>query len=328
MRLSLVAPFVAYLRDREVKPDRALASLGVSEASIEDPKIFVHAELVYGLLNAFSDIAGDPYLGVRVGEVHDFSQWPPFAEAANRSRTLAEFFAAFIQLVPKEANSVDHSLIIGAEHATYRVSRLIEAAIAPVQVTGFGCAHYVRLLRAVTGDAWDASQVVFESRHIAGVPPGYAGIETRASSDPGMLLSFPVEWVFRDIRLDLQTARHPPSAPLQEVTVVAALRSAVSRHLDAPDLGVAAVADILGLEPAHLVRALRQADTTLPREVKRLKIEAAQAKLRYGDDAIGEIAASLGYRHHAHFTRFFMSQTGVSPSTYRRQARGTARGHG
>lgn len=316
-----MSPFVAYLRENGAEPGRSFEAFGLSEASVNDPNVFVHAEIIYGLLNSFSEQTGDPYLGARVGEAHDFSAWPPFAEAASVSKTLMDFFAAFVRLVPTEASSVEHSLIVGPSIATYRVLRTVEPAVSPVQVTGFGCAHYVRVLRAVTGDAWSPSEVIFESKHIDGVPPRYAGVETRPSDDPGMHLSFPVQWLFQDLKLDLEVASKRPIETIEDVDLVLAMRAAVASQLHAPDLGAEVVAELLGLDPVYLEKALKRSQTTVPREIKRLKTDTAKARLRDTDDPIGAIASDLGYKHQAHFTRFFISQTGQSPSEFRSKSR-------
>ena len=94
----------------------------------------------------------------------------------------------------------------------------------------------------MTGPAWDAAQVVFESRHLSGVPQDYQGIQTRIVADAGIRIGFPAEWLFSDLQLDLRIAEAQPPRPAEDVTVVAALRSGLTSRLDRPDLGPDAVA--------------------------------------------------------------------------------------
>lgn len=321
VRLETVEPFVAYLQRKGIDTSLAFASVGLSEASVSDPNAFVRAEIIYGLVNRFAELAGDRYLGARVGETHDFSKWPPFAQATATAKTLVEFFATLIRTVPDEASSVEHKLEIGANVATYCVSRTIATSVRPVQVTGFACAHYLRLFRSVTGDIWDPAQVTFASALIDGVPPSYAGIETQTSRDPGIQLRFPVEWLFRDVALDVQPARQAGSDIPQDSDLVLAMRAEVSNHLDTGDLSLAGVANLLGIEPHLLERALKEIGTTVPREIKRLKIDTAKAMLENSAMTIAEISLALGYNHQAHFTRFFQTQTGQSPSEFRNMSR-------
>lgn len=317
IRLALVAPFLNYLKERGIDPRPALDEVGLSADQINDNGVYVHSELVFGLLNGFSDLAGDRYLGLRVGEAFDLQAWPPFATSLQSATTLFEFMASFVRLVPQESSSVRHSLIVEAERAIYRISRLQEPAVAPVQVTGFGAAVYLRLLQSVAGDAWNPGEVVWETRYIAGLPPRYAGVQTRLVPDPGMQLNFPVDWLFRDV------SKMPDSTPPKrlaldnEVTIVAAMRSILRDKLDEPDLGPDAIAGFLGIQSNRLLKALKHHGTTLPREIKRLRTDLAEDLLRNSDKTAGEIGAKLGYTDKAHFTRFFKSQTGMTPSEFR-----------
>lgn len=317
IRLALVAPFLNYLKERGIDPRPALDTVGLSADQINDTSVYVHSELVFGLLNGFSDLAGDRYLGLRVGEAFDLQAWPPFATSLQSATTLFEFMASFVRLVPQESSSVRHSLIVEAERAIYRIARLQEPAVAPVQVTGFGAAVYVRLLQSVAGDAWNPREVVWETRYIAGLPPRYAGVQTRFMPDPGMQLNFPVDWLFRDV------SKMPDNTPSKrlglddEVTIVAAMRSILRDKLDEPDLSADAIAGFLGIQTNRLHKALKHHGTTLPREIKRLKIDLAEDLLRNSDRTAAEIGAKLGYADKAHFTRFFKSQTGMTPTAFR-----------
>ncbi|WP_171239139.1 AraC family transcriptional regulator [Ruegeria sp. HKCCA5763] len=317
IRLALAAPFLQYLTDRGINPQPALDQVGLKAELLSDPSVYVHSDLVYGLLNAFSELSGDRYLGLNVGETFDLQGWPPFAQSLQSTTTLFEFFARFVGLVPQETNSVRHSLVVEANKATYRIERQQEPAVPPVQVTGFGAAIYVRLLQTVVGNAWDPTRVRWESRYINGLPLGYKGIEVSLGTDPGMHVSFPVDWLFLN-HVSVQTAAPAPSARHdEEVTVVAALRSVLRDKLDETDLGPKVVAGLLGIPPERFLKALQQQSTRLPREIKRLRIDVAKEHLRRDTMTIAEIGLSLGYSDKSHFTRFFRGQTGTTPTQYR-----------
>ncbi|MBO9446922.1 AraC family transcriptional regulator [Ruegeria sp. R14_0] len=317
VRLALAGPFLQYLTERRIDPQPALDQVGLKAELLSDPSVYVHSELVYGLLNAFSDLAGDRYLGLHVGETFDLQSWPPFAQSQQTSNTLFEFFTRFVRLVPQESSSVRHRLIVDADKATYRIERQQEPAVPPIQVTGFGAAIYIRLLQTVVGKSWDASVVRWESRYINGLPIDYKGVEVGLGTSPGMQITFPVSWLF--INLTPETASKPDvsAPPDEQVTVVAAMRSVLRDKLDEPDLGPQVVADLLGIQADRLVKALRQQGTTMPREVKRLKIDVAKEYLRNGNKTVGDIGLLLGYSDKSHFTRFFQRQTGMTPTAFR-----------
>ncbi|KIC47243.1 hypothetical protein RA28_06160 [Ruegeria sp. ANG-S4] len=320
IRLSNAALFSNSLRSRGIDPEAAFKSHGLSATAAADENLFVHAEVFYGLTNTFADLVNDKFLGVRVGEGFAFSDWPPFASAASNAKTLSEFLIRYVQMVPTEVSSVKHSLLVEPNTATYQVTRFGDPGVAPVQVTGFGCAQYIRVIRAVTGQFWDPTKVTFKSKYIGGIPADYQDVQIAFSSNPGIEITFPVDWLFKALQLNIQVAEGQTSKVASEVTVVTALRSVLAGNLDKADLGPVAVAKLLGLEGDRLVKALKQNGTTLSKEVKRLKIERAKSELSKSDKTISEIGLSLGYHDNAHFTRFFRSQTGVNPSAFRSHA--------
>jgi AraC-like DNA-binding protein len=291
--------------------------VGLKSELLSDPSVYVHSELVYGLLNAFSDVSGDRYLGLNVGETFDLQEWPPFAQALQSTNSLFEFFTRFVGLVPQESNSVRHSLVIEADKATYRIERQQEPAVPPIQVTGFGAAIYVRLLETVVGESWDSSRVRWESRYITGLPVNYKGIEVGLGPDPGMQISFPVEWLFLHHASECHAKPITSTRQNEEVTVVAALRSVLRDKLDETDLGPEVVAGLLGIQPERFLKALQQQGTTLPREIKRLRVDVAKEHLRDDKMTIAEIGLLLGYSDKSHFTRFFRGQTGMTPTKFR-----------
>ncbi len=317
IRLALAAPFLRHLTDRRIDPRPALDQVGLKAELLSDPSVYVHSELVFGLLNAFSELAGDRYLGLHVGETFDLQGWPPFAQAQQSSKTLFEFFAHFVRLVPQESSSVRHRLIVDADKATYRVERQQEPAVPPIQVTGFGAAIYVRLLQTVVGNSWDPTVVRWESRYINGLPIAYKGIEVGLGADPGMQLSFPVDWLFLHHVSVGYVAPKVSARQEEQVTVVAALRSVLRDKLDETDLGPEVVAGLLGIQPDRFLKALQQQSTTLPREIKRLRIDVAKEHLKDDKKTIAEIGLLLGYSDKSHFTRFFRGQTGVTPTKFR-----------
>ncbi|MGV6805798.1 MAG: helix-turn-helix domain-containing protein [Ruegeria sp.] len=317
IRLALVAPFLEYLTNREIDPQPALDDVGLRPNLMNDPSVYVHSELVFGLLNALSDLSGDRYLGLHVGETFDLQNWSPFAQARQSSKTLFEFFTRFVLLVPQESSSVRHRLVVDADKASYQVQRQQEPSVPPVQVTGFGAAVYIRLLRTVVGASWDPSAVRWESRYIAAVPADYKSIEVGFMARPGMQISFPVDWLFKDQVPETATAPQIRAQQNEEITVVAAMRSVLRDKLDNTDLSPQAVATLLGIQPDRFLKALQQQGTTLPREVKRLKIDMAKQHLKEVHRTIAEVGLMLGYSDKSHFTRFFRSQTGVTPTEFR-----------
>ncbi|MHA3977130.1 helix-turn-helix domain-containing protein [Halovulum sp. GXIMD14794] len=316
IRLIQVSPFIEYLAASRIDMSGPVESMGLELPSLKDPNVYVHAEILYGLLNAFADAANDPYLGVHVGEYHNLAGWPVFANAAKTSKTLAEFFTNFIRQVPKEASSVRHELTIGDETAVYRVYRLHPPAVSPAHAMGFGVSHYSRLFHAVAGPDWNPAEVTVRSAYVEAIPPNYAGHTIARGSEHDLSFRFPASWLFRDLRFVSRATPARFDEPSQEVSVIAALRSVLSTREDLGTVGPADVAAALGIAEDRLAKALKRHETTIPRELKRYKIDRAKELLHGGKHTVAEIGRILGYADNSHFTRFFRSQTGTTPSDY------------
>jgi len=85
-------------------------------------------------------------------------------------------------------------------------------------------------------------------------------------------------------------------------------------------LSAARIAQELGLSTAHLSRLFnRHMDCSIPTFRNRVRIERATQELKTTDKSITEIAFACGFESLTHFNRVFCSQTGTSPTRYRRQ---------
>lgn len=83
-------------------------------------------------------------------------------------------------------------------------------------------------------------------------------------------------------------------------------------------LSIADLAAIAGLSRSHFIQAFRDAFAQTPHQyVLARRIENAKRRLRMDRESITEIAASLGFSSHAHFSGVFRRVTGISPTDYR-----------
>jgi AraC family transcriptional regulator len=87
-------------------------------------------------------------------------------------------------------------------------------------------------------------------------------------------------------------------------------------------LSVSAVAESVGIHPAHLARVFRQFHAcTVGDYVRRLRVEFASWQLRDTDTPLVRIALAAGFSDQSHFSNTFREYTGVSPAAFRRSCR-------
>lgn len=113
------------------------------------------------------------------------------------------------------------------------------------------------------------------------------------------------------------------SAPKRELDPhsVHRVRTLVTSHLT-DSLSVRKLADAVGLSPFHFARQFKAATGMAPHEfVIHARLTEATRLLRETDLPLGEIAARVGYRTHAHFSSAFLAKIGTRPRSYRTECR-------
>ncbi len=87
----------------------------------------------------------------------------------------------------------------------------------------------------------------------------------------------------------------------------------IRRYADPPT--IPELARLCSTNDFRLKRAFKKRyGTTIHNYVKRLRLEAANRLLRDGDLSVGEVAASVGYRHQGYFSRLFYQHYGIYPA--------------
>lgn len=93
-------------------------------------------------------------------------------------------------------------------------------------------------------------------------------------------------------------------------------------YLDAhfrESIGLADVARAAGVHPVHLAQTFRRVyGQTVGERVRALRVDFASRALADREQTIGAIAFRSGFADHSHFVRTFKSETGITPSEYRR----------
>ena len=319
MRLALVKPFVDYVRRLGISARSVLEEFALDADALSDPGKFVHADVVYRILDALSDAAADPLLGFHVGERQSLADWPPFQRGAREARTLGEFLQIFISDVPNLSNSIRYSLTITGQSAVFTVERLIKSKASPRHAEGSGAAQFARFFQAAAGENWDPDQVTIRTRFAHAMPMRPYGMRLERKRSGAFEVRFPATWLFEPFDLDLRelAGDRQLSQMQSEASAVVAFRAAALPLLSRLDLKVEHIAPAVGVAATKLDKALRSAGTTPTRELRRLRVEVAKAALLRGE-SVSAVSHSLGYSDPSHFARFFRTQTGKSPREYLR----------
>ncbi len=91
----------------------------------------------------------------------------------------------------------------------------------------------------------------------------------------------------------------------------------IREHIDEP-LTREVLADIAGFSVPHFHRVFtRDTGENIASYVRRVRLERAARKLRFGAVDITQVALAAGYNTHTAFSRAFKQQYGLSPSEFR-----------
>lgn len=320
IRLSLLAPFIAFLDRRDVSSRKPLKRLGLTYEMAENPDVFVHSEVVYGLMNELAREAKDPFLGLHVAEEMELLDWPVLANSLTNSRSVGEFLARFVQNVPRHSTSVEHSLSVGPERTQYRITRVNLPVNKASQSDGFGAGLYLRVFEAVASASWKPEMVTLLTSYPEAIPNSYKKATVKIQSKPIFAIEFPTELLFSDITFDatkLKSHRHLETKP----SLVSAIRAVTNPLLGQVGDLSQAIADALGISIDLMEKTLASEGTTLSREIKILKCDVACELLVSSNTALAAIGVKIGYSEPANFTRFFKSQLGMTPNQYRKTNR-------
>lgn len=111
-----------------------------------------------------------------------------------------------------------------------------------------------------------------------------------------------------------------PATAAAWVDRIATVVDHVQTHLD-DELAPEALADLAGFSLHHFHRVFRGiTGESVMGFIRRLRLERAAQRLRFGREPVTRVAFEAGYGSHEAFTRAFRARFGQAPSEYRRSA--------
>jgi AraC family transcriptional regulator len=135
-----------------------------------------------------------------------------------------------------------------------------------------------------------------------------------------LLESLMVETVVHHSRFR-QLPRHPAGAFLDTSDRRIRKAMAILAERATEDLQLDCLAREVGLSRAHFFALFRRTVSITPVAFKNvIRMEHAYRLLLDVEQAVGEVAASVGFSAHPHFTRFFRDHHGITPEAFRQAA--------
>jgi len=322
IRLSAINPFLLELSRRRTDAGELLRKMDLPDDIPASGEVFVSAQAIYEFVERSADAANDPYLGFSIGQALELHDWEPIAQAAAAAQSVGELLNRFIVHALDFSSSTRFFLKTEGDHSVFGFRRIVDPATKAAQNDAFYVGILARLLMRATGGRWDSSLVVFKVANPEVIPPLPEQLRIVEGDNRGIQVTFPTKWLFE--RFEKSSFHDPGStANLAQIpeSLTGSLRLALMQHLHELDLTAERAAEVCGYKQRKLSRMLRKKDTTIGKEIAKLRAERAGKELAQSDRRIADIALSVGFKDPTVFSRAFKNWTGQSPQEYRRTHR-------
>jgi AraC-like DNA-binding protein len=321
IRIEAYRPFLRFLRAAGVNVQRHLERAGVPLRAFDRPEALVPLHQARAFLRDVARSQGMETMGFDIGRAAALEDLGAFGTTVRRAPTVRMLLESLLLAVPSYNSGARWWLEPRGETV-----RLCHTFVGPredafAQAEQFTVALVLATLRLAGGPGWAPSAVqlavgangarVSDHPAMAGAPLRLDATISAVAFDR-TLLARPLP------RRD--DARGPVFRAERPATIFADLvgQAVETLSADGAPPGIAAVARALGLSVRTLQRWLAAEGGRYEDLVERSRLGSARALLEQTDARVLDIALSLGYSDHAHFTRAFRRWTGVSPVAYRR----------
>jgi len=319
IRLSSINPFLLELRRRGCDAGRLLRDLHLPQDIPASQELFVASTTIYKFVERSAEVADDPYLGFAIGSRLELHTWDPIRLAAKEATTVGHLLMCFTSHAVEHSSAGRFFVETDGERAIFGLKRKMTPSIRPAQNDAFHLGLMTRMLADSVRDRWDASQVLCRLAAPDCIPKVENGIRLAKGNQRDVSITFPSSWLLQPFRKSVWFSGGDGdmrfSAP---DSLIESVRIALQPHLSDTELTVDKAAKICGHDRRRLSRWLREAGTTLSKEIARLRAARAEHDLTHTDRRIADIAQSVGFKDPTTFSRAFKGWTGQSPQLYRR----------
>lgn len=322
VRLQLLAPLLAGLRESGVDPEPVLESVGLTESAVDQEGTSVHVMVMHHFLENCAKAVGDPTFCAKIGSRLDPTGWPMVRQAFEQAGTLGDFLNIYVSNATKYASSATAFVEARGDMAVFGEDRSFEPMIAPTQNDGFMIGLQMAVLRKALGDFRAAERVILVLCDPSVLPASFNAYQTLRGNNMGTRIQFPSKWLLHSVTNDnTQTILTSNDDKKQPDKFLNGFRELLSQNICAEDLNAEKAAELVHLAPRTLARRLSVWGTNASAELARARIAYAKEALTGSSQSIAEIASDLGYTNASNFARAFAREERMSPREFRSKFR-------
>jgi AraC-like DNA-binding protein len=324
LRVSIVTHLPQVLRELGHDPAEVLSAFGIDPSFLDDRENVIEFRTVGRLIEYCAERTGCGHVGLLIGEASKLSDLGRVGLLAQHSPDVGTALRSLI----KHLHLHDRGGVPTLERAGELA--MLGYAVYEGNTPGSGQIHAAatvtaqKVMQALCGPGWRASQVLLALRRPADVEPF-----RRAFGAPILFNAGRCALIFPSRLLRQPTAAADAVVCRSLEAVVAAMearsggqivsetRRALRAMLSAGHVTEEAVARAFALHRRTLNRRLRVEGVNFRRLLDEMRFEVSRQMLRDSDAAVEEIAYSLGYGAASAFARAFRRWSGMAPHVWR-----------
>ena len=329
VRVGPVSAIPALLEQYANEPvEQILAEAGVDLELFENPENSISFDSVGRLLDLSAKKTGISHFGLLVaqnaetrtlGDLIELAKYAPNAGSA--------LYSMIVHVCINDRGGVP------TLHVNNGIARLGYAIYVPVQkgirlVYSASLAIMCNIMRALCGESWAPSEVLFSHSRPADIKPYQAFFQAplifEADEDA---LVFPEHWLFHALpnpdksQHDKTVDRLNTIEAGMGIDLLEEMRSVIRPLIVSQSCKIEQVAGILSMHPRTLNRRLKELNTSFREIIGEMRYEIAKQMLRDEGISILKISNTLAYSDPSEFTRAFKRWSGMTPSAWRMQSR-------
>ena len=325
-RAIAIWPVMDFLDTVGAPTESFLQKAGIPLASLEQPESLLPLHLVYSFFEHAANAEGINNLGLLVAQQTSAYDMGIFGEMLREALTVHEYLHTGLQMIGSLTSGAKFWLT--SEGNQMRVGQYLPGSEAPGfrHADLYTIAITLRMLRSFTHNQWSpeevylhgSSELKINNDNLFWGTPTIKGQAHSSFTIPKTLLQQAIP--LRATEVQQQQERLGNSQSAMPDGLANAVKQVITLLLQdgCPDIHLAAEA--AGMSTRTFQRRLSNIGTSYSKLLQRTRMQLAAQSLVHTTTPVNEIAASLGYRDPANFTRAFRLKTGVSPRNYRVQA--------
>jgi AraC-like DNA-binding protein len=324
VRAASLGNYAEVARRLGLDPERMIRAAGLNPAHLADPDLRIPAAAVVGLLEASAQQAHCLTLGLQMAESWRMSDFGAISLLLTHQRTLREALAATIRYRHLLNDSIALEIEEAGRLVIVREELVVTGTPSSRQATELAIGVIFRMFRALLGAEWKPRSVCFT--HAA---PLDLGVHRRVF---GPVVHFRAEFngivcaaedldrpnPAADPAMAGHALRYVESLPgAKQPSLAQEVRRSIHILLPRGRASVEQVAQAMGTHPRMLQRQLEASGESFSALLNETRRELAVRHLENPAYSLTQVAELLGYGFPSSFTRWFVSEYGQSPASWR-----------